>query len=206
MSHPVSRPADSWSPLYFLASLGAGGLAVTFFMYLMFWVPHPGQPVPIFEDLARAISTGSAAQQTLIGLSMAAIAAFGFLNIRYLLWNLRAYRAFRATEAYTKLRTSNGESALLAMPLALAMSVNVGFILGLVFVPGLWGVVEYLFPFAMIAFGLIGWLALTQIGHFLGRVLSQGGPSTSPPTTASPNSSPPSRSRWWPWASPPPRR
>jgi hypothetical protein len=140
------------------------------------------------------------------GLSMAAIAAFGFLNIRYLLWNLRAYRAFRATEAYAKLRTSNGESALLAMPLALAMSVNVGFILGLVFVPGLWGVVEYLFPFAMVAFGLIGWLALTQIGRFLGRILSQGGPSTSPPTTASPSSSPPSRSRWWPSASPPPPR
>ena len=42
-----SRPADTWSPLYFLASLGAGGLAVTFFMFLMFWVPHPGLSVVI---------------------------------------------------------------------------------------------------------------------------------------------------------------
>jgi len=40
-----------YSPLYFLASLGAGGLVVTFFMYLMFWVPHSGRPVPIFEDI-----------------------------------------------------------------------------------------------------------------------------------------------------------
>ena len=32
------------------------------------------------------------------------------------------------------------------MPLALAMSVNVGFIIGLTFVPGLWNIVEYLFP------------------------------------------------------------
>jgi hypothetical protein len=175
MSRALSRPADTWSPLYFLASLGAGGLAVTFFMYLMFWVPHPGQPVPIFGDLARAIATGSLAQQTLIGLSMAAIAAFGVLNIRALVWNLRAYARFRGTEAHARLLASNAEASLLAMPLALAMSVNVGFILGLVFVPGLWGVVEYLFPLAMIAFGLIGWLALSQIGRFLGRVLSQGG-------------------------------
>ena len=40
----TSHAARAYSPLYFLASLGAGGLAVTFFMYLMFWVPHPGQP------------------------------------------------------------------------------------------------------------------------------------------------------------------
>ena len=49
---PAGAAADqNYSPLYFLASLGAGGLTVTFFMYLMFWVPHPGRPVPVFEDL-----------------------------------------------------------------------------------------------------------------------------------------------------------
>ena len=50
----TSRAADTYSPLYFLASVGAGGLTVTFFMYLMFWVPHPGRPVPIFDDIAAA--------------------------------------------------------------------------------------------------------------------------------------------------------
>ena len=175
MSHAVTRPADTWSPLYFLASLGAGGLAVTFFMYLMFWVPHPGQPVPVFEDIAAAFAAGSLIEQGMIAVAVLGIAVLGVLNIRYLVWNLRSFFRFRATEGYTQLRASNGETALLAMPLALAMSVNVGFIFGLVFVPGLWGVVEYLFPLAMIAFGLIGWLAFAQIGHFLGRVLSQGG-------------------------------
>ncbi len=175
MSHPLSRPADTWSPLYFLASLGAGGLAVTFFMYLLFWVPHPGRTVPVFEDIAAAFATGTLATQAMIAAAAIGIAVFGVLNIRALVWNLRSFFRFRATEAYAKLRSTNGESALLAMPLALAMSVNVGFIFGLVFVPGLWGVVEYLFPLAMIAFGLIGWLALRQIGHFLGRILSQGG-------------------------------
>jgi hypothetical protein len=46
----MPHAARNYSPLYFLASLGAGGLAVTFFMWLMFWVPHPEQPVPIFEN------------------------------------------------------------------------------------------------------------------------------------------------------------
>ncbi len=173
---PSSSVADrSYSPLYFLASLGAGGLAVTFFMYLMFWVPHPDQPVPVFEDIARGFATGDLRMQAIVIVAVAGIAVFGFLNIKALIWNLARYRAFRTTEAYAKLRNSNGETALLAMPLALAMSVNVGFILGLVFVPGLWSVVEYLFPMAMVAFGLIGWLAFAQIADFLGRVLSTGG-------------------------------
>jgi hypothetical protein len=175
MSRTASRPADTWSPLYFLASLGAGGLAVTFFMYLLFWIPHPGQSVPVFEDIARALAAGNALEQTLIGAAMAAIAALGFLNLRMLLWNLAALARFKRSEAYATFRTTNAEASLLALPLALAMSVNVGFILGLVFVPGLWNVVEYLFPLAMIAFAAIGALALAQIGRFLGRILSQGG-------------------------------
>ncbi|MGP6087747.1 TsoY family (seleno)protein [Antarctobacter jejuensis] len=175
MATQSHRPADNYSPIYFLASLGAGGIAVTFFMFLMFWVPHKGQPVPIFEDIMAAWSTGTPALQAAITIAVAGIAFFSFLNIKSLIWNLQSYAAFKKTPAFEALRTSNGESTLLAMPLAMAMTVNVGFILGLVFVPQLWTVVEYLFPLAMVAFGLIAVLAFRMIGAFLGRVLSTGG-------------------------------
>ncbi|WP_420858010.1 TsoY family (seleno)protein [Marivivens marinus] len=176
MSNPAtSRPADTYSPLYFLTSVGAGGLAVTFFMYLMFWVKHPGQPVPVFEDIARAWAGGSLPLQVGIAVALIGIAVFAFLNLKYLVWNLSRFAAWRKTPAYAKLRASNAESQLLAMPLAIAMSINGLFIVGLVFVPGLWGVVEYLFPLAMVAFALNGLFALRLIGHFLGRVLSDGG-------------------------------
>lgn len=171
----TSRPADKYSPLYFLGSLGAGGLAVTFFMYLMFWVPHKARPVPTFEDILAAFNTGSAALQISIAVAVAGIALFTFMNLKYLFWNLSAFSAFRKTEAYQTLKNSNAETTILAMPLALAMSVNVMFIVGLVFVPGLWGVIEYLFPFAMVAFLAIGLIALNYIGDFLGRVLTKGG-------------------------------
>lgn len=175
MAHSGTRPADAYSPLYFLASLGAGGLAVTFFMYLMFWVPHPGQPVPVFEDLLRTWSTNGIAMKTALVVAVTGIAGFAFLNIKLLIWNLTEMSKFRRTKSYTKLRQTNGETQLLAMPLALAMTVNVGFIVGLVFVPKLWTMVEYLFPLAMIAFVAITFLALRQIGQFLGRVLAEGG-------------------------------
>lgn len=171
----TSRPADKYSPLYFLASVGAGGLSVSFFMYLMFWVPHPGQSVPVFEDIMAAWANGATSLQIGIAVAMVGIAVLAFLNLKYLFWNISAYSAFRKTEAYTKLRNSNAETTLLAFPLALAMSVNGLFIVGLVFVPGLWSVVEYLFPFAMAAFLAIGIFALSIIGDFLGRVLTKGG-------------------------------
>ena len=42
------------------------------------------------------------------------------------------------------------------------------FIVGLVFAPGLWNIVEYLFPFAIAGFLAIGAFALLIIGDFLG--------------------------------------
>ncbi len=170
-----TKPADTYSPLYFLASLGAGGATVTFFLFLMFWVPHPGRPVPIFEDIMTAFNTGGPMMQAAIVIAWIGIAYFTFLNLKMLAWNMSAFSAFKQTDAYQKLISSNAESTILAMPLAMAMTVNALFIVGLVFVPGLWGVVEYLFPLALIAFAAIGVLAFSLIGRFLGRVLSQGG-------------------------------
>ena len=171
----LSRPADKYNPLYFLASVGAGGLSVTFFMYLMFWVPHKGRPVPIFEDLIAVMQSGSVGLKIAVIAAWAGIAAMVFLNLKYLVWNLKQFSAFKKTDAYAALKNSNAETTILAMPLALAMSVNGMFVAGLVFVPGLWSIVEYLFPLAMLAFLAIGIVAVVYIGDFLGRVLTKGG-------------------------------
>ena len=141
-----SQASTNYVPLYFLSSVGAGGLAVTFFMYLMFWVPHTGRPVPIFEDILTAWGTGSIPMKAGIAIALIGIGAFVFLNIKSLIWNLNQYAAFKKTARYTDLRYSNADN-----------------------------VVEYLFPLAMIAFALIAWNALSTIGDFLGRVLSKGG-------------------------------
>ena len=169
------RPADSYAPTYFLASLGSGGIVVTFFMYLMFWVPHPDRPVPVFTDITAAFTNGGFGLQAAILLALAGIAVFAVMNVQSLVWNLRSLSAFRRSKGFETFRKSNAQSTLSAMPLALAMSINAMFIVGLVFVPGLWRVVEYLFPVAMVAFASVGLLSLRLIGDFLGRVLTQGG-------------------------------
>lgn len=103
------------------------------------------------------------------------VSYYAFLNFKYLFWNLAQFGLWKRTPAYAQLSSTNAETQMLAMPLALAMSVNVCFILGMVFVPGLWGVVEYLFPVAILIFLAIGVLAFRMLGKFLGRVLTSGG-------------------------------
>lgn len=171
----TTRPADNWIPQYFLASVGAGGLAVSFFLWLYMWIPHPGQQVPVFEDIAAAWTAGNVLTKVMIALAMTLIASFAFLNLKLLVWNLGQYARFRASEKGAKFRTTNAEVQVLALPLAIAMSINVGFILGMVFVPGLWSIVEYLFPPAMAAFLVTGLLALSQLGRFYGRIFGMGG-------------------------------
>ncbi len=175
MTQTRARPSDTYSPLYFLASLGAGGLAVTFFMWLMHWIPHPGQPVPLFGDITDAFAAGGWLVRGMILVALAGIALFGFLNLRLLVWNLRRYTAWSRSDAFAAFSKTNAQSQVMALPLALAMSVNVLFIFGMVFVPGLWSVVEYLFPLAMVTFLGIGAYAFRLYGRFLGRVLTEGG-------------------------------
>jgi hypothetical protein len=155
--------------------VGAGGLSVTFFMYLMFWVPHPNAPVPVFEDIAAALATGNTALSIGIAVAMLGIAVFGALNIAMLIWNLRRVGDFTQSERGKALINSNAGTQMLTMPLALAMSINAGFVLGLVFVPGLWSIVEYLFPMALLAFLAVGVLAFSQLGGFIKRIVSSGG-------------------------------
>jgi hypothetical protein len=41
----IKKMGETYSPLYFLSALGAGGLAISFYMYLMWFTPHEGSPV-----------------------------------------------------------------------------------------------------------------------------------------------------------------
>jgi len=166
---------ERYSPLYFLSSLGASGLAVSFFMYLMWMTPHPGQPIPSFNTLMSAFEGGNIYTQSLIVIASLGIAWFTYLHLRLLYWNFVQYREWKTTANYSGLRSGNGENQLMTMPLAVAMTVNVLFIVGAVFVPNLWENAEYLFPFALAAFGAIGIWGLSIFGDFMGRVLTKGG-------------------------------
>lgn len=168
------RLNSPYSPLYFLAALGGGGLAVSFYIYLMFLLPHPNTPMVTFSDLQRVFDQGDPVNMSLTAAVLLTIAVFAFWHFRLLWWNAQQWRAFVKTPAYAELQQGNAEISLMSIPLTLAMSVNVLFVLGALFVPGLWSVVEWLFPLAILAFTLIGLLALRILLTYFARVLIGG--------------------------------
>lgn len=163
-----------YSPLYFLAALGNGGMAVAFFIWLNFLVPHPKTPIVTFDSIAAMLGGATTLTTALTYGAMAGIIFFGLRHLRLVLWNLREYAGFRRTSAYAALRETNAAVSLMGLPLMLAMTVNVLFVLGAIFVPGLWAVVEYLFPFALMAQFAIGTLALRTFLGIFGRALAGG--------------------------------
>ncbi|MEE4252690.1 MAG: hypothetical protein V2I50_01460 [Desulfuromusa sp.] len=162
------KPASkAYTPLYFLASLGCGGLSVSFFMYLMFMVEHQGVPLATFDFIYPQLTGGSLPMQSMIALALAGIIVFAFLHFRLLVWNIAQYRIFRKSAEAEAMRSSHKAVSFMAVPLTYSMSVNVSFVLGAVFVPKLWTIVETLLPFAMLAFLLIGIYALKIfLGYF----------------------------------------
>lgn len=165
---------EQYNPLFFLAALGAGGLAASFFMYPMFMIKHPDTPMVTFNHLWPVLTGGNWLASGLLALDLLAILFFSFLHFRLLAWNFREYRAFRRTPAFERLKNSNAEVSLMAIPLTLAMTINVFFILGASFVPNLWSVVEYLFPGAILGFLAVGIYALRILGDYFTRLFTRG--------------------------------
>lgn len=166
---------EHYTPSYFLAALGSGGLAVSFFMYLMFMVKHPDAPIPNFNHIAAVFAGDPGPLTVLVVFALAGIIYFSGRHFVLLYLNLRAYNRYRKTAAYDQLVGTPAEVTLMTIPLTLGMTVNVLFTLGAVFVPGLWAQVEYLFPGALLAFAGVGFYALKLFSGYALRLISGGG-------------------------------
>ena len=164
---------EQYSPSYFLAALGAGGLAVSFFMYLMFLIPHKGVPLTTFDFAYPALLKGDWLS-VVTAFCAVFILGFAFLHFKLLFWNIKQYNAFKLTKTFQALKNSNSEVTLMILPLTFAMTINVCFILGAVFVPGLWSVVEYLFPFALAGFAIVGFFAIKIFLEYFSRLVVTG--------------------------------
>jgi hypothetical protein len=164
---------EKFSPMCFLSALGAGGLSVSFFMYLMFLVPHKGAPMATFDFIYPQLLKGTWLS-LVSAFSLVMIIAFAYLHFKLLIWNTKQFSIYKKSDTYKELINSNAEITLMTLPLTYTMTINVCFVIGAVFVPGLWGVVEYLFPFALIGFMITGFYALKIFFNYFSRLLVKG--------------------------------
>ncbi|AOM83541.1 TsoY family (seleno)protein [Salisediminibacterium beveridgei] len=165
----------TYNPIYFLAALGNGGLAVSFFMYFMFMVPHPDTPMATFNHIFPYLMNGSLLVQAGIVTAVIGMIYFTIRHFQKLFWNLSEWKTFKQSDAYEKMRGTNAEASFMAVPLTLSMTVNVLFVLGAVFVPNLWNVIQLLLPFSLAAFAAIGVYALTLFIPMMTRFFTDNG-------------------------------
>lgn len=164
---------ENYSPLYYLGSLGAGGLSISVYMYLMFMIEHPKTPMATFEYIFPKLTEGSFVS-LLVAFAFVGILYFAYVHFRLLVWNIKEYGIFKRTKAYEELKKSNAEVTLMAIPLTYAMTINVCFVLGATFVPSLWEVVEFMFPLAIMGFLGVGAYGLRLYGDYIARLLTKG--------------------------------
>ncbi|MBJ7536178.1 TsoY family (seleno)protein [Marinomonas transparens] len=166
------NPNTTYHPSYWLAALGAGGTAVSFFMYLMWMVPHKNTPIPTFADWSAQLNTGG----FLAGITLVALVGvilFSLMHFALLAWNI--VESHQHKKDLETLDNTPAELQRMAIPVTLAMTVNVLFILGALFVPNLWHLVEFLFPGAIAAFALIAFYATRQFARYMAKMVRGGG-------------------------------
>jgi hypothetical protein len=170
----LSSNEASFNPQVFLSALGAGGLAISFFLYPQFMIPHPATPMVTFEVLQQVLLGENPWASALLALDLILILTFAFIHFHLLAKSLLVYWRFRQTQAFSDLRQGNDEVSLMGIPLTLSMSINVLLVLGVLYVPGLWRLVEWLFSTALLVYAAVGVYALRIYGHYLTRLLTRG--------------------------------
>jgi len=168
----INNLGEKYSPMYFLASLGAGGLSVSFFLYLNFLVPHKGVEMVSIDYLLPFIKKGNYIS-ALVVLAMIAIFFFIYKHIELLIWNIKEYRKFKNSKGYERLKRTNSEVSLMTMPLTFGMTMNAMFILAALTIPGIYNIIEYIFPLALVCFFIIAYYALKiYLGYFTHMLIS----------------------------------
>ena len=107
---------EKFNPMCFLSSLGAGGLSVSFFMYLMFLVPHEGTPMPTFNHIFPELIKGTWLS-FVIAFSLVFIIAFAYIHFKLLIWNTKQFNIYKNSDEYKILLNSNSEINLMTIPL-----------------------------------------------------------------------------------------
>jgi hypothetical protein len=161
---------ENYSPLYFLSALGAGGISISFFMYLTFLIPHKGSPVVTYNHIITQLSL-SGVSSVFIFIALTAILYFAYLHFRFLVWNIQQYDYFKRSSFYQKLISSNAEISLMTIPLTLAMTMNVFFVLMVLFIPNFWSIIEYAFMISIVLYMVISFFAIRIFSNYFGNVV-----------------------------------
>eukprot|EP00727_Mastigamoeba_balamuthi_P014081 m51a1_g9296 hypothetical protein (472) ;mRNA; f:49443-51990 len=181
-------PVEKWKPIWFLSSLGSGGLAVSFYMFFMYRIAPwkysrvidgatkmVAAPVTTLEAIKNAWRTGDGGDRFLIVANYLFIYLLFLKHVHLLVWNLIYLARWWRTPAHNRAQRKNEDINMMAVPLSLAMTLNAGFSVSVISIPGMWNHVEKVFPVSVVFLFLIGLLGLSIFVNYMGGFFVEGG-------------------------------
>eukprot|EP01028_Stygiella_incarcerata_P012671 TRINITY_DN80206_c0_g1_i1.p1 TRINITY_DN80206_c0_g1~~TRINITY_DN80206_c0_g1_i1.p1 ORF type:complete len:501 (+),score=122.81 TRINITY_DN80206_c0_g1_i1:90-1592(+) len=138
--HVPHKEGKGYNPVFFLAAVGNGGIAMAFYVYLFFLMEpkrtlqEGGYFLIGYDDIDNYMDHD---QAWLVVLCLIAFLFFSLRHYILLLSNIKEYFAWRKTPEYQHFQNSNHYIMNAAFPSAVAMSVIVGFVIVVIFGKGL---------------------------------------------------------------------
>jgi len=173
--------AKKFEILHILAALGAAGMTASFFFVINYMTVHPGNAFIDFNTLMADHIGKTDLLSIFIQVYILGAIASATLHFVLLTRWFKGFNVYRKTEDYQTLLNSNKEVQLMAIPLTLTMTMNVFFILGALFIPGLFDtfslfgftmqVIDPMFIFAGFYFAAVFILALRIFSKYFLRLI-----------------------------------
>ena len=167
--------------LHILAALGAAGMTASFFFVINYMTVHPGKVFVDYNTLMANHIGQTDALSLLIQFYMIGAVAAATLHFVLLARWFKGFSIFKKSQDYQELVNSNREVQLMAIPLTLTMTMNVFFILGALFIPGLFEpisvfgytmqLIDPLFMAAGVYFAAVFALALKIFSNYFLRLI-----------------------------------
>ncbi|OCL99311.1 hypothetical protein AAX29_01123 [Aliarcobacter thereius] len=164
---------ENFSPSFYLKSLASGVLSISFFIYLMFLVPHENSPIITFWDILEVLKKGDYIT-FITTFSLVFVIAFAVIHYKLLLLNSKEFLIYRKTESYKNLFATNKQVLLIVIPLTFTTSILLTFILAVILIPSFWSIVQYIFPLVFVGFAINGIYTLKIFFNYFARILLTG--------------------------------
>ena len=173
---------ERYTPLFFLNACAAGGLALIFLLYLSRLSDHNAPSILSFLVLRNLITSGGGIPLVVTGLCGAGFLFFAYEYVQLLLWNVRHYKLWQRTAAFTPFQNGPHQAMLAAIPLSFSLGLHLLCLAAGIFVPTIFEYSDFLSPLAFIALGfLVYQTGMISFSSLLKPLLQEGQEGTTPP-------------------------
>jgi len=164
---------ERYSPLYFFNAFAAGGLALSFFMYLLWTARCLYSSVPSFDILMPMVVDTSLFTSFVSLIGLAGFLFFTILHTLLLRWNIQSFKRWQLTVPYKTFEKSADKTVLLAIPMTLSLTLLLLVLTLSMALPFIFTILEPLLGLALVILSVLGVRALKIYIVFFLHLITQ---------------------------------